>query len=344
MKKNVLITYLMAFINVLIAQPCDSLFQQAKDAETYQETITILTKIIEIHCDSVEQTLNNRGYMYLQLEDYKAALADFNQAHELAKKNTAILTNRATTYNRLKEYDKAFVDIRQAIQLEPQKSEHWVILGGIWGTKGDFNKGIACFDTALMMDKMNFQALYDKGRMHRAMDSLEAALLDATLLTTRFPKSVRAWQQKAQISQQNSQLQITIDAYTQLIEIDPDNAYKHYVNRALIHQENGNSEPFLKDLNQSNRIKPNSLAYYNLGRYYLKAGKYDEAIAENTKAIDLNPNYSDAYLNRGNAYFKSERYDKAIENYEAGLKTNPYPNTKGKLRHQLEAAQALQKK
>ncbi len=46
-----------------------------------------------------------------------------------------------------------------------------------------------------------------------------------------------------------------------------------------------------------------------------KEGRYDEAIKEYTKAIELDPNYAIAYAERGQAYFKLGQYDLAILKY-----------------------------
>ena len=50
---------------------------------------------------------------------------------------------------------------------------------------------------------------------------------------------------------------------------------------------------------------------------------YDQAIADYTQAIRLNPNYALAYYNRGNVYYRKGDYDRAIADYEAVLRINP---------------------
>ena len=41
--------------------------------------------------------------------------------------------------------------------------------------------------------------------------------------------------------------------------------------------------------------------YYNRGLTYQENAQYDEAIANYTRAIEINPRYAEAYNNRGNA-------------------------------------------
>ena len=43
--------------------------------------------------------------------------------------------------------------------------------------------------------------------------------------------------------------------------------------------------------------------------------KYEKALADFDKAIELNPNRFEAYFNRGNLLFDKKRYDKAIADF-----------------------------
>jgi len=75
-------------------------------------------------------------------------------------------------------------------------------------------------------------------------------------------------------------------------------------------------------------IAPNDAeACYNRGNAYSLKGEYDKAIADYTKAIEINPKYAKAYYNRGLAYYLKKEYDKAWEDvYKAqglGFKVHP---------------------
>jgi tetratricopeptide (TPR) repeat protein len=65
------------------------------------------------------------------------------------------------------------------------------------------------------------------------------------------------------------------------------------------------------------------MAYGNRGAAYGGKGDYDQAIADCTRAIRLDPNYADAYSNRGAAYVIKGNYGRAIADWEAALRINP---------------------
>ena len=56
-------------------------------------------------------------------------------------------------------------------------------------------------------------------------------------------------------------------------------------------------------------------AYVERGDSYQEQGKHEEAIADYTKAIELDPNYTVAYKNRGWIYYLQENYEQAIADY-----------------------------
>ena len=66
-----------------------------------------------------------------------------------------------------------------------------------------------------------------------------------------------------------------------------------------------------------------ALGHFNRGIDYIQQEKYDLALAEFTKAIELDPNYSDAYLNRGVLYYEQRKPDLALSDFNQVLNINP---------------------
>ena len=66
--------------------------------------------------------------------------------------------------------------------------------------------------------------------------------------------------------------------------------------------------------------KHNYEAYYYRGCAKTNAQKYEEAIADFEKAVELKPDYADAYFNLGRIYYIMHDEDKACENYQLAAK------------------------
>jgi tetratricopeptide (TPR) repeat protein len=61
----------------------------------------------------------------------------------------------------------------------------------------------------------------------------------------------------------------------------------------------------------------------NEGVYYFTNGRYEKAIKNYTKAIEIVPTYLDAYGNRGLTYFYAGDIDQAMSDYEFVLERQP---------------------
>lgn len=63
--------------------------------------------------------------------------------------------------------------------------------------------------------------------------------------------------------------------------------------------------------------------YGNRGVANLRAGRYDDAIADFNKCLELAPNYPKAYYNRANAYVMKRDYRKALSDYSVAIIMKP---------------------
>ena len=57
--------------------------------------------------------------------------------------------------------------------------------------------------------------------------------------------------------------------------------------------------------------------------HYINLGKYDEAIQYYDKALQVDPNYTDALNNKGDALYDLDKYDEAIQIFDKALQIDP---------------------
>ena len=70
--------------------------------------------------------------------------------------------------------------------------------------------------------------------------------------------------------------------------------------------------------------EPDAATYIENGDSLFNEARYIEAVAEYTKAIELNPNLESAYMKRADAYtVHLRRYEKSIEDYTKAIQINP---------------------
>lgn len=65
--------------------------------------------------------------------------------------------------------------------------------------------------------------------------------------------------------------------------------------------------------------------YSNRGIIYANIGKYQRALANHSKAIEIMPALGEAYINRGNVYFHLHDYALALSEYETAISLGARP-------------------
>jgi tetratricopeptide (TPR) repeat protein len=101
-------------------------------------------------------------------------------------------------------------------------------------------------------------------------------------------------------------------------------AYEAYLNRGAAYYDKGEYDKSIADNNRAIELNPNNEgAYNNRGNAYNDKGEYDKAIADYNRAIELNPNNEWPYNGRGNGYLAKGEVDKAIDDFNRATKLNP---------------------
>lgn len=97
-----------------------------------------------------------------------------------------------------------------------------------------------------------------------------------------------------------------------------------YFNRGIACDEEANYDCAIDNYTKAIELNPQyTNAYINRGTAYLNKSNYDQALVDYTKAIELNPQDASAYINRGDAYYDKEDYDQAIKDYNKAIELNP---------------------
>ena len=93
-----------------------------------------------------------------------------------------------------------------------------------------------------------------------------------------------------------------------------------YTNIALVNAEKGNVAASIKSAEDAIKFQPNQyMSRYLLGKSYIGAGRYNDAIAELDKSISLKDNFAPAYFELGNAYYKKFDFNSARANYQKAI-------------------------
>ena len=117
-----------------------------------------------------------------------------------------------------------------------------------------------------------------------------------------------------------------LNGYTETINIlgNDTEYFEPFHNRGVIYYEFGEYDNALADFSKVILIDPNNL-FSTLGRAatYNKLGNYYDAISDYNKVLKINPEYFDAYYLRAGVHVSIGKYENAIEDYTIAIKSNP---------------------
>jgi tetratricopeptide (TPR) repeat protein len=73
--------------------------------------------------------------------------------------------------------------------------------------------------------------------------------------------------------------------------------------------------------------KEDAEIYYHRGNAFMKEARYDEAISDFTRAIEINPKHADAHYARGVVHYYKKDYQKSLDDFnkarELGIDVPP---------------------
>jgi Tfp pilus assembly protein PilF len=98
----------------------------------------------------------------------------------------------------------------------------------------------------------------------------------------------------------------------------------YYFNRAIFYQQSRSWEKALANYSKAAQLDAkNPDIYNNMGVIYKEMRQYDRAIDEFLRAIYLNNNYAKPYNNIGVVYYAKKNYPGAIRNYQKAIAIEP---------------------
>jgi serine/threonine protein kinase/regulator of sirC expression with transglutaminase-like and TPR domain len=225
---------------------------------------------------------NNRGLTYHNLQQYEAALVEYNRAIDLDPTIALVYNNRGATHRALKEYRAALADYSRAIELDPTDAQAYSNRGATYAELRQYPAAMADFARALEQGPTFAQAFHNRGLAYAELGQYEAALAD----------------------------------YSRALDADPTYVDAYY-NRANAYAELGQHEAALADYDRALAVDPTyAPAYLNRGVTYVELQQHEAALADYNRALALNPVYAKAYLNIGFLLGNQGKHGEALSYFE----------------------------
>ena len=304
------------------------------------ESIYDLTKAIERNPNDAG-AYYRRGKAYYEADLKIRAIADFTMAIQLKPDFVDAYLGRARAYTFMSysrekgRYDLAIADCAKAIELDPNNADAYEYRGYAYLQKDSYDLAIGNFTKAIELDP-NYAHAYDLRSsaydragdyVHAAVDYMKARKLSPDtpgLLRGVYGKHFRAWDQEKTAAAREYYTKI-ITGLTKLIQSNPDDALAYcargmaYYERSRHHGQRkdlvNDGDRAIADYTKATELDPNyAYAYFFLGELFTIQSPPDDeiSIVNYTKAIQLKPDFYSAYGGRARAYVRQKNYTLAL--------------------------------
>jgi tetratricopeptide (TPR) repeat protein len=184
------------------------------------------------------------------------------------------------------DLDGAIVAYAEAIRLDPLATEAYLGRGVAWGRKGQLKQAIADATEVLRLDPGNAAAYRNRGRDRAAAGAWSKAVADFTEAIRLEPGDARAYCDRATVLNRiGRHAQAIVDA-TEAIQLDPGRALGHNA-RGYGHLGRGRQRVF---------------TFWRRGNAAARLADFEQAVADFTEAIRLEPTSWDCFVGRAAAY------------------------------------------
>lgn len=245
----------------------------------------------------IEQNLQNAHVFKVVADEFQKmvdALHKCRIAHgDLQDRNILIKQNGIDVKLKLIDYDSLFVprlrgEPEQILGLPEYQHPRRMVGGGKANKKVDYFSELVIY--------LSFLSLAEKPELwSQFKDKTERGLLFSKE-DFENPDQSDIFQQLANLSPDVQQLTATLKDFCAKTSIDQ-------------------LEPLEAVL-----PKPDANTYCNQGESFLSDERYDEALAEFQKAIDIKPNYARAHFGCGHVYRRTKQYTNAISAFQQAIK------------------------
>ncbi|KAK0636332.1 hypothetical protein B0T17DRAFT_625836 [Bombardia bombarda] len=279
------------------------------------------------------------AYSELERKEYAAKLKeagnkaygakDFAKAIELyskaviCKPDPVYYSNRAACYNALGEWDKVVEDTTAAITLDPEYIKALNRRANAYDHLEKYSEALLDFTASCIIDgfrnEQSAQAverLLKKFAETKAKEILETkpAGLPSATFVGNYLQSFRLKARPAGLEESAELLEETGKGQLQL-------GLNHLENKTSPSYEAA-AAAFNKALELNDLGEHEAFAYNMRGTFGCLLGKHEEALADLTKSIELDPSMTQTYIKRASMYLELGAADKAGEDFAKALSQN----------------------
>ena len=285
-----------------------------------KEAVECFDQLLANEPDSVSY-LNERATILVSLKEFERAEKDFSRIIELKPENAVFYCNRAICrrYFGNEKLDDARGDLDQAIKLNPKLIVAYRQKMEIELQAGNREEALAAYDLMVKNNPETGQAYLLRSDLHMTMQNYQQALADLEKYVSLVPQHFQPQMNRAILLRQLGRVEESQKVLDKLTELFP-NQQAVFINRGVTYENLEKYDLAIADLNKAMELNEQHRPYLLFHRATSAIGKkdYASAIEDLNRVIELDPKTM-AFVRRGEALFAVNQFDAALTDFSKAL-------------------------
>ncbi len=238
------------------------------------------------------------------------------------------------THSALRQDREALTTLSEALRLDPTLGGAWKARGEVRRRMGDPAGALEDFHEAVRRNPQDACAWYQCGELHAQRGEHRQAIDAFTAVLRLEPNNLEAYRQRGLCYSSNDEVDKALADHSKAIELSPNDPWSYY-HRANLYRLRNDLDRAYEDYTAAiDRGNSRSLAGAHRGRGLISLHwqRYNEAIKDLTRALDLDPADSTAQRARCQAYLRNGEWTNALLDADALIRHNEADSAAYKLR------------
>ena len=260
-----------------------------------------------------------RANINLKLGNESAALNDWTLSLKANSKDVNTLSDRAEYYYQRDMYTESDADYDRICKVDPGNTLGYMGKGRNAAENKRYKEAVELFTYCIRLNSEFSQAYgfraecnYALGNMNEAIDDIIIALgIDGNSKATSLMQMIG----EPDVNTLISKLKV------QQLKQPNDGRWPFY--QGMVFQVQGKYGKAINAFNESIKIEPTDVAYYNITNCCNELGDYEQALDNINKAIELDSNDDSYVMKKADLLYDIGKGKEAVETYDTYIKANP---------------------
>ncbi|MGY2837051.1 tetratricopeptide (TPR) repeat protein [Thermostichus sp. MS-CIW-41] len=212
----------------------------------------------------------------------------------------------------------AIEQLSLALQRDPCLANAYILRGEAYFALGQVPQALEDFGQAIRLAPRRPEPYFYRGLIRQSQGDLQGATAEFAELVRLHP-NVPHHLSLANLLMQQGSLPLALAHLDEAIRLDPTSALAHS-QRARLHSYLGEWEAALADWSQAIDWDPSPAHYYQRGVTYACGDYFDEAIADLSRSLEIEPQQPNVLYIRGNLLYALGEIKAALDDYERAFR------------------------